>query len=103
MNAKTQYRLSSPDLEAMLALTRTGTLALAGERLGLDASTVFRTLQRIAATVLLLALIPVWESVDALGAIGGATAVLSAIIVYESVRYAEARAEERAHLHEHGD
>src|SRR5687767_9745433 len=47
MNAKTQYKLSSPDLEAMLALTRTGTLALAGERLGLDASTVFRTLQRI--------------------------------------------------------
>lgn len=46
-NAKTQYRLSSPDLETMLALTRTGTLALAGERLGLDASTVFRTLQRI--------------------------------------------------------
>lgn len=47
MNANTQYKLSSPDLEAMLALTRTGTLALAGERLGLDASTVFRTLQRI--------------------------------------------------------
>lgn len=47
INAKTQYKLSSLDLEAMLALTRTGTLALAGERLGLDASTVFRTLQRI--------------------------------------------------------
>ncbi|MDI1269401.1 MAG: LysR family transcriptional regulator [Polaromonas sp.] len=47
MNAKTQYKLSSPDLEAVLTLTRTGTLAQAGERLGLDASTVFRTLQRI--------------------------------------------------------
>lgn len=47
MIAKTQYKLSSLDLEALLALTRTGTLALAGERLGLDASTVFRTLQRI--------------------------------------------------------
>jgi DNA-binding transcriptional LysR family regulator len=47
INAKTQYKLSSADLETVLALTRTGTLALAGERLGLDGSTVFRTLQRI--------------------------------------------------------
>ena len=30
-----------------LAMTRTGTLAAAGERLGVDASTVFRALQRI--------------------------------------------------------
>ena len=47
MNAKTQYKLSSPDLETMLALTRSGTLAQAGERLGLDPSTVFRILQRV--------------------------------------------------------
>jgi DNA-binding transcriptional LysR family regulator len=47
MNAKTQYKLSSPDLGVILALTRAGTLALAGKRLGLDASTVFRILQRI--------------------------------------------------------
>lgn len=47
MIANSQYKLSSSDLEIMLALTRAGTLAQAGERLDLDASTVFRTLQRI--------------------------------------------------------
>ncbi len=47
MVANSQYKLSSLDLEVMLALTRAGTLAQAGERLGLDPSTVFRTLQRI--------------------------------------------------------
>jgi DNA-binding transcriptional LysR family regulator len=47
MIANSQYKLSSSDLEIMLALTRVGTLAQAGERLGLDATTVFRTLQRI--------------------------------------------------------
>lgn len=47
MNARTQYMLSAADLQAVLALARTGTLADAGERLGVDGSTVFRTLQRI--------------------------------------------------------
>jgi DNA-binding transcriptional LysR family regulator len=47
MVAKTQFKLSSPDLEVVLALTRGRTLEQAGERLGLDASTVFRTLQRV--------------------------------------------------------
>ena len=47
MNAKTQYRMSPGDLEVTLALARGGTLAAAGERLGVDASTVFRSLQRI--------------------------------------------------------
>ena len=47
INAKTQYKLSSSDLEVLLALVRTGTLAQAGERLAVDTSTVFRTLQRI--------------------------------------------------------
>ncbi|WP_284196566.1 LysR family transcriptional regulator [Chitinimonas prasina] len=47
MNAKTQYRVSAADLEVVLALSRTGTLAMAAERLGQDASTVFRSLQRI--------------------------------------------------------
>jgi DNA-binding transcriptional LysR family regulator len=47
MNAKTQYKISAADLEVVLALSRTSTLALAGERLGQDASTVFRSLQRI--------------------------------------------------------
>lgn len=46
MVARTQYRLSAADLDVTLALARAGTLAAAGERLGLDASTVFRTLQR---------------------------------------------------------
>ena len=47
MNASTQYKLSATDLETVLALVRSGTLADAGERLGVDASTVFRALQRI--------------------------------------------------------
>lgn len=47
MNAQTQYKLSAADLDALLALVRGGTLAHAAERLGVDASTVFRTLQRI--------------------------------------------------------
>jgi DNA-binding transcriptional LysR family regulator len=47
MNAKTQYKLSAADLEVVLALVRGGTLAAAGERLGADASTVFRATQRI--------------------------------------------------------
>jgi DNA-binding transcriptional LysR family regulator len=45
--AKTQYRLMPGDLETVLALVRGGTLAAAGERLGVDSSTVFRNLQRI--------------------------------------------------------
>ena len=45
--APTQFRLGPADLEVSLALARAGTLATAGERLGVDASTVFRALQRI--------------------------------------------------------
>lgn len=47
MIAKMQYRLNPADLETTLALVRGGTLAAAGERLGVDASTVFRNLQRL--------------------------------------------------------
>lgn len=47
MNALMQYKISSSDLEVILALVRCSTLAEAGERLGVDASTVFRALQRI--------------------------------------------------------
>lgn len=47
MNAATQYKLSAPDIEVVLALVRANTLAEAGERLAVDASTVFRSLQRI--------------------------------------------------------
>lgn len=47
MNAQTQYKLSAIDLETVLAMVRSGTLAEAGERLGVDASTVFRSIQRI--------------------------------------------------------
>lgn len=42
-----QYKLTPADLEVTLAMSRGGTLASAGERLGVDASTVFRALQRI--------------------------------------------------------
>lgn len=45
--ARTQYKMAPADLELTLALVRGGTLARAGERLGVDASTVFRSLQRI--------------------------------------------------------
>lgn len=47
MIAPLQYRLSHADLEITLAMTRAGNLAAAGERLGVDASTVFRALKRI--------------------------------------------------------
>ena len=47
MIARTQYEMGAPDLEVALALVRGGTLAAAGERLGVNASTVFRALQRI--------------------------------------------------------
>jgi len=47
MDASTQYTLSAADLEVVLAMVRGATLAAAGERLAVDASTVFRTLQRI--------------------------------------------------------
>lgn len=45
--APTQYDLGWPDLATVLALVRGGTLAAAGARMGMDASTVFRSLQRI--------------------------------------------------------
>jgi len=45
--AKTQYKLGAGDLEIVLALVRAGNLAGAGERLGVDASTVFRSIRRI--------------------------------------------------------
>lgn len=47
MNAKTQYHLASQDLEFLLAVTRGGTLAAAADRLSVDASTVFRSIQRL--------------------------------------------------------
>ncbi len=46
-SAHTQHQLSASDLDTVLALTRARTLAAAGERLGLDPSTVFRSIQRI--------------------------------------------------------
>jgi DNA-binding transcriptional LysR family regulator len=42
-----QYTLSAADLDVVLAMARGGTLAAAGERLGVDASTVFRALRRL--------------------------------------------------------
>jgi len=45
--AQTQYQISPADLEVVLALVRGRTLASAGERLGVDGSTIFRNLQRI--------------------------------------------------------
>ncbi|HWP20209.1 MAG TPA: LysR family transcriptional regulator [Burkholderiaceae bacterium] len=45
--ARAQYHLTPSDLELVLAMVRTGTLAGASERLRVDPSTVFRGLQRI--------------------------------------------------------
>lgn len=47
MIAKTQYQVDASDLQIVLSLARAGTLAAAGERIGIDASTVFRSLQRL--------------------------------------------------------
>jgi DNA-binding transcriptional LysR family regulator len=47
MDAETQYRLNAADLTLILAMVRTGKLADASERLGVDASTVFRSLRKI--------------------------------------------------------
>jgi low temperature requirement protein LtrA len=60
------------------------------------------SVQRLVTALLLLALIPLWHSVVALAALGGVLGLVIALILFESVRYAEARAEERRHLHEHG-
>jgi DNA-binding transcriptional LysR family regulator len=45
--AQTQYNLSATDLELVLALVHGNTLGAAGQRLGVDTSTVFRSLRRI--------------------------------------------------------
>lgn len=45
--ASTQYVLTAGDLEVLLAVARGGTLANAAARLAADASTVFRSVQRI--------------------------------------------------------
>ncbi|MEO7885655.1 MAG: LysR family transcriptional regulator [Polaromonas sp.] len=45
--AKLQYTLTASDIETLLALARGMTLAEAARRLGADASTVFRSVQRI--------------------------------------------------------
>lgn len=47
MIAETQYKLTAADLELLLAVVRGGTLERAGERLSVNASTVFRSIQRI--------------------------------------------------------
>jgi DNA-binding transcriptional LysR family regulator len=47
MIAKTQHALTAADLQVLLALVRGGTLAEAASRLDADASTVFRSVQRM--------------------------------------------------------
>ncbi|WP_426701331.1 LysR family transcriptional regulator [Rhodanobacter sp. Col0626] len=47
MLAETQFRMSSADLEIVLATVRARTLSDAGKRLGIDGSTVFRAIQRL--------------------------------------------------------
>lgn len=46
MNASMQFQLGASELAVILALVRAGNLAGAGHAMGIDASTVFRTVQR---------------------------------------------------------
>jgi low temperature requirement protein LtrA len=59
------------------------------------------SIQRVVTAALLIALIPLWHQVDSVVALAGVLAILIAMLGFETVRYAEARAEERRHLHEH--
>jgi low temperature requirement protein LtrA len=61
------------------------------------------SIHRLVAALVLVAVIPVLLEIDALIDLGIVVAVVVLLIVYETVRYAEARHEERAHLHEHGE
>jgi len=47
MLAQTQFRMTSADLEIILAVVRARTLSEAGKRLGIDGSTVFRSVQKL--------------------------------------------------------
>lgn len=47
MIAEMQYKFSASDMELVLAMVRAGKLAEAGKRLAIDASTVFRHIQRL--------------------------------------------------------
>jgi low temperature requirement protein LtrA len=59
------------------------------------------SVHRLVTALILLALIPVFHEVPALGALAGVVVVLVLLIAYETLRFAQAREEERAHLHEH--
>jgi low temperature requirement protein LtrA len=54
---------------------------------------------RMGVAVLLVALIPLAVEVDAVVALAGLAAILAALIAYESLRFAEARAGVRRELH----
>jgi low temperature requirement protein LtrA len=56
---------------------------------------------RLVTSAILVALIPLLTEVHAVVALGIVVAVIALHIGYESVRFAELRREERAHLHEH--
>jgi low temperature requirement protein LtrA len=58
------------------------------------------SVQRLIVAAILLALIPVWHEVVAVAALAGVVALVVLLILYETVRFAEAREAERAHLHE---
>ena len=49
--AKKQYQLTADALQTVLALVRTGTLAKASVRLGVDSSTVFRNITQLERSV----------------------------------------------------
>ena len=60
------------------------------------------SVHRMVVALLLLALIPVWHEVPALIALAGVVVLLVLMLAYETLRFAQVREEERAHLHEHG-
>ncbi len=85
------------------------TALLGGTALYLLAHVAFRwrnvhrfSVQRVAGAALLLALIPLATELDALVTVAAVTAVLAALIAYETVKFAELRDRLRHQLDDQG-
>ena len=55
---------------------------------------------RLVTAILLVVLIPVWQTVDALLALGGVLAIMVTLISYETIWHAESRADQRRFAHQ---
>src|SRR5436190_5571676 len=58
------------------------------------------SVQRIVVAVVIIALIPFWREIDGLAALAGVTTIVAALILYETVRFAAVRNEERRQARE---